>query len=379
MMPSRILFIAEGQLGDLLVLTPAIRAMKNTFNPANISVLIFQRRPYFRSSGETPYYTEDPQSGAAAVLRGNPNIDELIEVDLLALRHLSWFSRAIAEVDIMVRLRKKRFDTAIVFPRDRFVLWAYISGANNRVGQQEQVYHQLLTHHPRIHKSDAGVISYYCNLVASLGAAVDSFETEFFVPESARQSAQEFLERHGIGVSTTMVAVHPGASANDRIWPPERYASLIDTLHADPRIRVLLCTSSFDRGIVDRVLRGTGTHPVLVDTHDDIAPLAALLERCALFIGNNSGPRHLAAAVGAPTLALLTRNDEREWEAYKDTGRHRIVQGSETCPVCPGNVCQKKLPDNEEYGSYCMRMISMETVVAKVREMLHPRWNTGRG
>jgi ADP-heptose:LPS heptosyltransferase len=372
MTPSRILFIAEGQLGDLLVLTPAIRAMKNTFAPEIISVLIFQRRPYFRTAGEIPYYTEDPQSGAAAVLRGNPNIDEIVEVDLHALRQLGWFSRAKAEVDIMVRLRKKRFDTAIVFPRDRFVLWAFASGAKNRVGQQEQVYHQLLTHHPRIHKRDAGVISYYCNLVASVGATVDSFETEFLVPEPARQSAQEFLERHGLTNAATLVAIHPGASASDRIWPPERYASLIDTLHSDPRIRVLLCTSSFDRSIVDRVLGGTRTHPVIVDTGDDIAPLSALLEKCSLFIGNNSGPRHLAAAVGTPTLALLTRNDELEWEAYKDKGRHCIMQGSDTCPVCPGNVCQKKIPDIEGYGSYCMRMITVETVVSKAREMLRP-------
>jgi ADP-heptose:LPS heptosyltransferase len=371
--PSRILFIAEGQLGDLLVLTPAIRAMKRTFSPASVSVLIFQRRSYFRNSEARSYFHENSQQGVAAVLRSNPHVDEVMEVDLQVLRRLGWWSRARAEIDIMARLRRKRFDTAIVFPRDRFVLWAFASGANIRVGQKEQVYHQLLTHTPDIHKSDTGVINYYCQLVASTGAVVDSLKTEFFVKDSARQAAWAFLRNEGISDPVTLIAIHPGASANDRVWPPERYARLIDVLQSDGSIRVLLCGSSFDGAIVKMVQATAETVPLVVQTGEDIDLLAALLEKCALFIGNNSGPRHLAAAVRTPTLALLTRNDEFEWRGYHDERSHRIMQGKEACPVCPDGVCEKKIPDGEQYGSHCMRMISVESVALIARNILQQR------
>jgi ADP-heptose:LPS heptosyltransferase len=280
-------------------------------------------------------------------------------------------SRARAEIDIMARLRRKRFDTVIIFPRDRFVLWAFASGATIRVGQKEQVYHQLLTHTPDIHKSDAGVINYYCRLVASTGAVVESLTTEFVVQDSARRSASTFLREAGIRDPVTLIAIHPGASANDRVWPPERYARLIDILQSDAETRVLLCGSTFDGEIIKMLRASAESAPLVVQTGEDIDLLAALLEKCALFIGNNSGPRHLAAAVGTPTLALLTRNDEYEWKAYDDEQPHRIMQGKDVCPVCPEGTCKKKLPDGEVYGSYCMRMISVENVALNARNLLH--------
>lgn len=368
--PSHILFIAEGQLGDLLVLTPAIRAMKMTFSPARVSVLIFQRRSYFQNSGVPSYFRENVQHGVAAVLQSNPHVDEIMEVDVETLRRMGWLSRARAEIDIMARLRRKRFDTAIVFPRDRFVLWAFASGASIRVGQKAQVYHQLLTHTPDIHKRDDGVISYYCRLAASTGAVVESLNTEFIVKDSARRSASAFLRDEGIGEPVTLIAIHPGASANDRVWPPERYARLIDVLQADGSMRVFLCGSAFDGEIVRRIQASAETAPLVVQKGEDIDLLAALLEKCALFIGNNSGPRHLAAAVRTPTLALLTRNDELEWKAYHDEHFHRIMQGKDLCPVCPDGTCKKKIPDGEQYGSYCMRMMSVENVALNAQNLL---------
>lgn len=372
MSPTRILFIAESMLGDLLVMTPAICAVKRTFPQSHISLLIFQRRGYFRDAHATSF-NETPLSGAAAVLRNNPNVDAVMEVDLQALRGLGAVSRVKAEVEIMLRLRRKKFDTVVVAPRDRFVVWAYACGARIRVGQRRQVYHQLLTHAPDIHKADAGALKYYCNLVEAIGAKVDSYQTEFVVPDYAEAFASEFLTRNGVVDAKPKIAIHPGSSGDDRKWPPERFSQLIDLLQSTSEATVILCGSPFDRDVLDAV-RGNATTPALVaDTSQDIALLAALLKRCTLFVGNDSGPRHLAAAVGTRTLALLARNTEQEWDVYDDKSRHCLLQGNETCPACPQGSCRKTIPAGEQYGAYCMRMIPVERVVAKVREMLHVR------
>jgi heptosyltransferase-2/heptosyltransferase-3 len=370
MNPSRILFIAEGQLGDLLVLTPAIAATKKAFPQSSISVLIFQRRTYFRNADETSYFIDDPKNGAAEVFLSNPHVDKIMEVDQHVLSQLGWLSRVKAEIDIMLRLRKKGFDTVMVFPRDRFVVWAYASGARTRVGQLRQVYPWLLTHKPDIHKRDAGVVRYYCTLVESIGVKVDSYDTEFVVPKDAAKRAPALLQSKGVADGESILVIHPGTHGSDRVWPPERYAQLIDTIQSEGAAKVLLCGGAYDKVVVNKIRSLSKTGPVVADTGNDISLLASVFSRGTLFIGSNSGPRHLAAAVGTRTLALLPLNDQFEWEVYEDKSRHRILQGHDSCPTCPHGTCLCRIPNEETYGSHCMRMISVESVIAQAREML---------
>ena len=91
MIPSNLLFIAESMLGDLLVLTPAVRAVKRTFPQSRVSILIFQRRVYLRDP-ESRFFNESPTSGAATIFRNNPNVDDVMEVDLQSLSLLGPWS-----------------------------------------------------------------------------------------------------------------------------------------------------------------------------------------------------------------------------------------------------------------------------------------------
>jgi ADP-heptose:LPS heptosyltransferase len=365
MIPSRVVFFAEGQLGDLLVTTPAIRSIKKTFPHASIAVVIFQRRSYFRTAPSTPvYFNETPSGGAAATFASNPHVDQIIEVDLFALRRLGIFARLKAEIDIMLRLRRKGFDTAIVFPRDRFVVWAFASGAAIRAGQKQQVYHQLLTHAPDIHKRDAGVVQYYCTLARAIGAQIDSLDTEFFVPDSSRRMAEELLAREGVAQGGTLVAIHPGASAPDRIWPLDRFAKLIDELQAYNGVRVLLCGGEFDQQVVKLIRERTNSWPIIINTGNDLPLFAGVLSVTSLFIGNASGPRHLAVAVGTPSITFFAKSDERDWAVIHNPEYHTAAIAEQFCEEC-GSV-----PPSETYGSFCIRTISVEAVLKIARERL---------
>lgn len=367
MSPSNILFIAEGQLGDLLLLTPAIRSVQETFPLARIAVLILERRSICAQDSSIPKPILRTNKGNGP-LATNHHIDEIITLDRRALRSLSAFRRIREEVAVGRLLRRKKFDTVIcTFPEDRFAWWAFASGARVRVGQHDQPLRFLLTHEVQSKKADRGVLEYYCDLVRSIGSEVRSAKTEYVVPQEAQSWADSFL-RENIGAGKPVV-VHPGATGDYKIWPPERFAALIDHLR-DERVNVLLCYSTHDEPVVEEIRKHLKSPCPSTDTGDDLSKLAAILQRSSLCISNDSGPRHLAVAVGTPSLAIFRRHNEREWGVYRNELQASIIQGSAQCTVCPPEVCLDRLPPGQSFGCHCLREVLAETVIARCMTLI---------
>jgi len=364
MAPSRVLFIAEGQLGDLLLLTPAIRALKKTFSTVRISILVLERRSSGHRSGFSLI-----QTGGETPLSSNLYVDEVHVVDRETLRAQRGVDRIRAEVEVVRFLRSKHFDAVVcTFPEDRFTLWAYASGAGVRVGEKGQGFDKLLTHAIPIRKSDKGVLEYYCNLVRALGARVESTDTEYAITPSTHGWAYEFLRKAGLDTSK-IVAVHPGASGDYKVWPPERYAELIDRLQDMPGIRVLLCRGSQD-GKITSAIRGVLKSPIVEVSPESVGHLAALLKKSTLCISNDSGPRHLAVAVGTPSLSLFRHHHSQEWKVYPDTSTCVVLESKEVCPACPGGECLDRIPAGKRFGSHCLWSLSAESVVKKAKDVL---------
>ena len=118
----RVLCIAEGQLGDLLLLTPALRAVKESFPSSYLAVLVLQRRRYDVAPASGDSSVPPPISGSTSVvLRNDPHVDEVKEIDRSGLRELSGLRRLRSELGIIRWLRRQEFDTVIcTFPEDRF-------------------------------------------------------------------------------------------------------------------------------------------------------------------------------------------------------------------------------------------------------------------
>jgi ADP-heptose:LPS heptosyltransferase len=386
--PRHVLFLAEGQLGDLLLLTPAIRAFKNTYPKCGISLAIFHRRsPSAVDIGPGEVVVEGRGVGTAAVFADNPHVDQVINVFRFQMRGRRDLGRLRGEASVVRQIRRLKCDVVVcTFPEDRFAALAFLSGARIRVGQKRQALSWLLNRTPETERSAAGVLRYYCDLAIAAGADVRSMETEFHVPECAVQWAEEVLTRAGLtgesevtgahgthgtrGIHGALVAVHPGASGDYKIWPPGRYAQLIEGLSSRAGTRVFVCRGDADGPIVDALLsRLTLSVPVL-DTGTDLAKLGALFKKSDLCITNDSGPRHLAVAVGAPSLALFRRHHDREWSVYASTSRCRTLQGSDACPACPAGECRDLLPTGEPFGSWCMRMVTVEEVFSECEKML---------
>jgi ADP-heptose:LPS heptosyltransferase len=370
MKSPRILLITEGQLGDQLLLTPALRALKTSFPDGTLSVMVVQRRSYGeRPSSADAVLVTNPTSGTAEVLTLSPYVDDVIEIHRSLLRSLHGISRIRAELTIIRHLRARRFDTVICcFPEDRFVIWALLSGASTRIGQKDQGFRWLLSKALEIRKERGGVLKYYCSLATAAGARVDSDQTEFIIPEESRQRARKLLESHGINEAERFAVVHPGASGPYRVWPPDRFAAVIGDLEGKWGIKVVLCGTAYDRSILDAVQSQTSTRIRTVILGESVADFAAILEASLLCISNDSGPRHLAAALGVSSVAILPKHNRNIWGTY---GRwSEILTAEESCPACPPDRCLDCLPEGQQFGSWCMRMVEVESVLDRIKRVL---------
>ncbi len=363
------MFLAEGQLGDQLLLTPALRAVKESFPGSHTTVLVVERRGSTESKPvlELRATSEERKT---SVFSQNKNVDDLLIVNRPLLRSFTGFARLRVELGIIRFLRQQRFDAVIcTLPEDRFSLWAFASGANIRVGQKRQGLSWLLNVAPDIKTSDRGVLEYYCDLIRALGAGVRSSHTEYIIADEATQWAEELFRQHGIARDHRVVVVHPGASGRYGVWTPERYANVMDML-VDRQTTVILLGGTLDEPVMSAVRSACIRQFIEINAKKNLARLAAVIKRSDLCITNDSGPRHLAIAVGVPSLALFRFHKEKEWGVYEETPFCKILKGDAPCPICPADRCLESTPGGDQFTAQCLRQVTVEDVMREVTAML---------
>ena len=372
--PRRILFITEGGLGDQVTLTPALRELRKSLPDSFVCVFTTYRRPT-DSTKQNPFVDLYPSQLEKdnSVLATNENIDEMYVLNRYAFKSLRGIARAKAELAVVRFLRRKKFDTVIcTFPhKDRSILWSFASGAAIRVGARNQGLRWLLTHTPDIEKSEGGVMEYYCNLVRAIGATVHSTRTEYTVPESSTLWAGRLLEKFHVHSSAKFVALHPGASGGYKIWPVERFAALIEYVTTKLNTTLILLKGETDSAVVSAIRENLQREIIEIDCSGNVGNLAAMLKRSSLCISNDSGTRHLAVAVGTPSLAFFRFHHDMEWDVYRTEKMCVTLKGKGLCPVCPPDKCLDKVPEHEKFGSQCLRMISLESAIRQVEIMLN--------
>ena len=363
-----ILILAEGQLGDLLLLTPAVRSLRAGHPRAEITVVIYQRRLPQRAMG-SPILFHSEGGGTASVMTRHPAVSRVFEVDRSLLRSMSLPRRLRAELSILRTLRSYRFDAVLcTFPEDRFSVTAYLSGARVRAGERGKGLSHLLTVAPAVTRSTAGVLRYYCTLAEAMGGHAGSPETSYAATPDAERTVDAWLSSAGLQAQR-YVAIHPGATGEYKQWPPERFAGLIGRMQR-AGIPVALCGGTADEAILDAITSQLESRVPLLPGVTEVSVLAAFLQRAGVCVTNDSGPRHLAVAVGAPSIAIFRQHHGTEWAVYEETERCVTLTGKEKCPSCPPDTCLDRIPEGQRHGSFCLRQIGEEEVLGAVRAML---------
>ena len=307
----RILIISLKYLGDVVIATPAIRAVQESFPGAHLAVAV--RRGY-----------ED-------VLAGMHGVHEIIGVPLESFRSGTFVARLAAQWKMMRELRARKFDLVIVLePGDRETLFAWFSGAPRRVGPAYQPLQRLLTTRVPVHEESTNYIDYYCAIVEAAGARVRSRIPAITVSPDAAAKARAMIG--AMPGASYVIGMHPGAREADRRWLAEHWAALIDAIN-DGATTVVLMSGPGERSVTDAIIDRVHDHSHILRADGvSIALMAALIQRCHICITPDSAPRHIAAAVGTRTVSIMPARSRGLWELY-DPQEHMVVFG--TVPTGP--------------------------------------------
>jgi lipopolysaccharide heptosyltransferase II len=340
-----VLAVRLDAIGDVLMTTPALRALRGV-------------------DGTRVTLMTSPSGAQVAHLI--PELNEVVAYEAPWMKHTS---RADATVDLATveTLRRRRFDAAVIFtvfsqsPLPAAVL-CHLAGIPLRAAHCRENPYRLLTDWVREREPERGIrheVRRQIDLAAALGRTTDDDRLSLAVPDEARVRVRELLSSLGPDLDDDWVVVHPGATAASRRYPPELYADACSLLAARG-LRVVFTGSLSERPTVEWIRGAMRAPSWSLAGRLDVGGLAALVEEAPVLVTNNTGPAHIAAAVGTPVVVLyaLTNPQHTPWRVPS-----RVLFHDVPCRNCFSSVCPQ--------GHHrCLRAVSPDSVASSVEELV---------
>ena len=319
---KRILCIRLDYMGDVLMTSPAIRALKQSIPGCEITLLT-------SPSGE-------------AIARFIPEIDEVITYAAPWMKSSAGLDPN-ADTAMIAKLAQGRFDAAVIFtvysqnPLPAAML-CYLAGIPRRLAHCRENPYRLLSDWAREtepHEQVRHEVQRQLDLVAVVGARADDERMSLRVPSAATARVVDCLQSMGVDPAGTWVAMHPGATAASRRYPPEHWREaargLLDALDCP-----LVFTGGPDEADLIEEIRSGLPRTYSLAGKLDLGQLSALIALAPVLVSNNTGPAHIAAAVGTPVVDLyaLTNPQHTPWKV-----RSRVLFRDVPCRYCYKSVC----------------------------------------
>jgi lipopolysaccharide heptosyltransferase II len=334
-------------MGDVLMTTPALRAIKESGPGRRLTLLT------------------SPGAAELAPLLGE--VDETILYDAPWMKATAPRGDSAPEFGMIDRLRKGRFDAAVVFtvysqnPLPAAFL-CLLAGVPRRLAHCRENPYQLLTRwvaEPEPGRFIRHEVRRQLDLVAEVAWRTGDERLSLCVPPEARTRVRGLLARVGIEASPWAL-IHPGASAPSRRYPPDQFARAADLLARGYGWQVVFSGGPGERDLVEsiRAAMRAGSHSLAGEL--TLAELSALVECAPVLVTNNTGPAHVAAAVGTPVVDLyaLTNPQHAPWGTP-----HRLLFHDVPCKYCYKSVCP-------EGHHRCLTAVPPEAVARAAAELL---------
>lgn len=304
--PKNILIINLKFLGDLIVTTAAIRAIKEKYSSSKITVLV--RKQY------------------KDVLAGNKNIDEIIFYDL-SNKEKRGLSKLKREIKFVCFLRSKRFDSVVSFQAgDRYVLWSFLSGAKFRVGPIENNLAFLLTHKANVYENRNSFMDYYLEIAKTFGTEANSRQTDFVMNNDYCKCVDDFFSEKNIIESDQIICIHPGAGESSRKWKLDNYPLLVNKIFEQTDYKIIFTIGPQE--LKHKTFFEPLINPrVLIHYSENVHELARVISEADLLIGMDSGARHLAAALNIPSLSFFPEDLIEAWWFYEEANKQFYLSG----------------------------------------------------
>lgn len=337
--PNRLLVVRLDTIGDVLLSEPAIAALKRRFPEAAIDLVCGK--------------------AGQAVLDGNPHVHEFVRYDApwhAAWRgqRVDWLARARSLLDVLRTLRQRRYDAVLELRGDiRDIAFAALTGAPVRVGNSARGGRYLLTHDVPAHV-DAHRVEWCLQLAAVLGADATPAPPALQLTAEARAAAAELLAD-----GQPWAVLHLGAGFESKLLPARTFGEIADGLAARG-YRIAVVGGREDERLVRQLVEHTAAEVLVLAGQLSLVESAAVIERSKLFVGNDSGPMHLAASVGTPIVAFFGPSEP--WRYHPWGAPYRIVELDLPCRPCDHVHCVQA-----EY--LCMTRITAAQALAAAAEL----------
>lgn len=353
-MPEHYLIVQLADIGDLILSTPALSALREAKPDAHITLLT--------------------TAHSAPVIAGTSLVDEIITFDKKQFNGSRAFFQP-ANLRRIFSLRNGHYDAVVFFHHFtlkigtlKFALIALASDAKQRIGL-DNGNGWFLTH--RTLNSGFGAkhqAQYWLGLVALLGASPNSRTTVVNVlPPPLR--AMERGSGGEVQSALHTVVIHPGSGGYSlaRRWDAAQFAALADTLHQQYNAQIVLVGGANDGG--DVVKSAMKTTSIDLTGKTTLAELAGVIQSADLYIGTDSGVMHLAASVGTPVVTIFGPSNADAWGPWTPTGKSIVIRSAPECSPCSYVGHSIGLREGCPART-CMRMITVTHVLTAVQQIL---------
>jgi heptosyltransferase-2 len=337
---KRLLIRSTNWIGDAVMTTPAVRAIRKSFPNTHISLLA---KPW-----------------VAPVFKNSEHIDQLLIYDDEG-RHKGISGKFRLARD----LKKYRFDAAILLQNAfEAAFITFLAGIPLRIGYNRDARQMLLTHAIPCSNNikNEHQTKYYLNILKGIEIEAENQDLYLKLDQNDRSRSEQILHENGISMDDTIVGINPGATYGPaKQWPYDRFARLADRVQTFSESRVIIFGGPDDKDLGERISKKMLRPPVDLSGKTSLGEAMALIEKCAIFITNDSGLMHVAAALNVPLVAIFGSTNP---VATGPLGiNSRVVQIPMECSPCLKPECPKDHLN-------CMALIGVDMVFDVVKEML---------
>ncbi len=331
--PHNIIVRMPNWLGDMVMATPVLTDIRQQWPDAKITAMCL--------------------SNLSALLKNDPNIDEIFAFK----RPSGWLHREHYR-NILLPLRHGDFDLGILLTNSLSSAWWFWRGhVQNRIGYAGNGRNLLLDQAIPFpaKKATQHLVLTYKMLLEPLGIPLSNSSPKLYVTAEEKQVAKDLLGNYGISTENILIGINPGAAfGSAKCWLPERFRELTLRLLQNSSVRIVYFGDPAGASLVHDICSGMPEKVIDLAGKTSIRELMALIQQCQVFLTNDSGPMHIAAALGTPLLALFGSTSDVQTSPYQTgTWIHKHVPCSpcyqRTCPI--DFRCMKEITVDEVYNA----------------------------
>lgn len=339
--PKNIIVRMPNWIGDLVMATPILTDLKKAFPQARLTAMC--------------------RSPICELLSEDPEIDELF-----CFSKTSGFNRRQERRSIIEKLQKGKYDLGILLTHSFSSAWWFWRGnVRNRLGYESGARNLLLSDSlpfPENIQNQHLVVTYKM-LLDPLGIPVSETPPRLYLKDKERQDAHTLLIQHGIPEDAIVVGINPGATyGSAKCWLPERFHEVAQRLLSDPKVYVVFFGDQATASLVKEICVGLPARVVNLAGTTSLRELASVISNCDVVLTNDSGPMHVADALGTPVVALFGSTSVVVTGPYRGG---KVIHKHVECSPCYQRTCP--------IDFRCMKRIEVDEVVDAIDKIIAPK------